>query len=239
MKALLSLLTVVSFSVPLFWAGAAESSPTKNEDFLKTQVLGVLSRSPKADFEAKLPDFFKEQFGSCTKCEVRNLTPYDQAGNVDWKQVPKILEANSSQVPVLFLSWNDVFNEKNKELVDALKAWTAKGLFLVGPAGEPMGEGPSHALSRTILGQVPDAVIIGELNERESFPQRSFYGPEMLTAIKPPMELRGENFAACLFAARLVREWNKRPNSEWVSHFRARKSLSKRIWPGLDELFSK
>lgn len=223
----------------LSWTLVAQAAPTKTEDFQKVQVLGVLSRGPKADFEAKMPPLFREQFAACAKCELRNLTPYDAEGNVDWKQVPAALETASTQVPVLFISWNDVASEKNKELVAALKAWTAKGLFLIGPAGEPEGEGPSHALSRTMLGQVPDAVIIGELNERESFPKRSFYGPEMLTALKAPPDLRGDNFAAVMFASRLVREWTRRPSTEWVSHFRARKSLSKRIWPGLDEFFNR
>ncbi len=236
MKALFFSAAVVVLSSLSFAANAATN---RGEEQPKLNVLGVLSPMTRADYEAKIPDFFKGQLVGCVKCEVRNLTPYNDKGEVEWKMIPSVLEKNANQVSVLILTWNDVLSDKNREVFDALKAWTAKGLVLVGPAGEPMGEGPSHALSRTMLGQVPDAVIIGDLNEWESLPKRSFYGPEMLTAFKPPRDMigQGQGMAANIFAARLTKEWNRKSSSDWVSHFRARKSMSKRIWPGMDELF--
>ena len=200
-------------------------------------VLGIVSEGSRDQFDTQFQSFFKEQWASCPQCELKNLTPYDAKGLLDRSALPKALEAAQGQIQLLFLSWNEAFTPNSEAILTSLKKLTASGILLIGPAGEPQVNKPSQALSRTLVGEVPDALIIGDLNERESLLSRSFYGPEMLTALKTSKDLPGAPSAAAAFSARLTREWIRKTNEQWVSHFRSRKSASRRIWPGLDEFF--
>lgn len=220
------------------WASVATSSV--KEGAAKTVVLGVMSEVPRAQFADKFQNFFKGQWQNCSACEVKNLTPYNEDGNLNRAALATALDTAVGQIQVLFLSWNEVANAQNQAWVDSLKKLSAAGVVLIGPAGEPSGSNPALSLSRTVLGQIPDAVIVGDLNEREGLLRRSFYGPEMLTALKAPRDAEvGTGQASSMFAARLAKEWNKKTQAEWISHFRARKSASRRIWPGLDEFFGR
>lgn len=227
------------FAVVTCWVGVAFSSVSAANGALKVAVLGVISEAPRAEFDSKFPSLFKDQFQGCSSCEAKNLTPYNEKGELDRAALSAAVDKAAGEVQVLYLAWNEVMTAENQKLLESLKKAAASGVVIVGPAGQPIGEDPSHSLSRTLLGQVPDAVIIGELNEKESLARKSFYGPEMLTAIKPPKELLGQGLAPTLFAVRLAKEWGKKSQSEWVQHFRARKSISRRIWPGLDEFFGR
>ena len=60
---------------------------------------------------------------------------------------------------------------------------------------------------RTFLGQVPKAFIIAELNDKESLVERSFHGPEILTALKPSQEGFLQGFSAAKFAANAPYPW--------------------------------
>ena len=230
----------VSFVVVMTtWSGAATASVNPEKPTSKVSVLGVVAPVKRSDFEEKIQSFFKEQLKNCAVCEVKNLTPYTEKGELDRAALAAAIEKAAGQVQILFISWNEVTTPENQGVLDALKKVGKDNVLIVGPAGEPAGEGPSHPLSRTWLGQVPDAVIIGELNDKESLARKSFYGPEMLTAVKPPKDGVDGVVTPSYFVARLTKQWNKKTEAEWVSHFRSRKSLSRRIWPGLDEFFGR
>jgi hypothetical protein len=107
---------------------------------------------------------------------------------------------------------------------------------VVAAAGSPPTTESSSPLSRTVFGQVHDAVIIGELGDRERLLPTGFYGPEMLTAIRPPKET-GEGYSAMIFVANLAENWPKRSPQDWVEHFKSKKSKSRKLWMGLNDLF--
>lgn len=234
MKALFLILILMTVTLPQ----KSRASVASGQERPKIVVLGVLAREPRAEYEARLQTFFKDQWRSCSACDVKNLTPYNEQGELDRAALPSAIEKIPGQVQVLYLAWNEVADAGNQKILEALKKLAASGVLLIGPAGEPSGDGPSHSLSRTILGQTPEALIIGELNEKESLARRSFYGPEMLTAIKPPKDV-GLGWAPPFFAARLTREYGRKSHAEWMSHLRTRKSLSRRLWPGMDEFFGR
>ena len=200
-------------------------------------ILGVVADVPQDQFETKFQNFFKEQWSGCSSCELKNLTPYDAKGLLDRAALPRSIDSAQGQIQILFVSWNEAFAPEAELLLASLKKLTATGVLLIGPAGEPQANKPSQALSRTLIGEVPDALIIGDLNEREGLLSRSFYGPEMLTALRTSKDLPNAPSAAAAFSARLTRDWGKKTNEQWVSHFRTKKSVSRRIWPGLDEFF--
>ena len=95
-------------------------------------------------------------------------------------------------------------------------------------------------LSRTVNGQVPDIVIIGELTEKERLLARSYFGPEMLTALKPPKDYVGQGYSSLFFVSKLATSWNRKSASaDWLSSFKSTKSRSRKIWPDLGDFFGR
>lgn len=199
-------------------------------------VVGLFTKEPPAIFESKIRPLF-EQHGGSGCCEIRNLTPYKSGGEVDTAAWTQAVDAVPSDVTFLFFDWNERSSEKNRELSEALNRQIASGRILVAAAGVPPNDEGTCPLNRTLMGQVLNSIIIGELAERDRLLAQCFYGPEMLSAIRPPRDLMGQGHAPLLFSARLASHWNRRKATEWIPHLKNRKNKSKRIWPELEEFF--
>lgn len=198
-------------------------------------VVGLFTKEPPAVFETKIKPLFSQHGGSC--CEIRNLTPYKPNGEVDQAAWGRAVEGVPSDVTFLFFDWNERSSDKNRELSEALNRQIASGRILVAAAGVPPNDEGTCPLNRTLMGQVLNSVIIGELAERDRLLAQCFYGPEMLSAIRPPRDLMGQGHAPLIFSARLASNWSKRKSTEWIPHLKNRKNKSKRIWPELEEFF--
>lgn len=201
------------------------------------KILSILSSLSRAETETRYLEFFKNEFKGCSLCEIHFVTVYQESGEVDWQKTRIELEKLALKRSVLLLTWNEKVNAENQKLVLVLKLLAEKGLIIIGPSDVPKENLPSAALSRTVLGQVSKALIIAELNEKESLVERGFYGPEILTALRPSKESLTQGFSAAGFAARLILDFDKRPNQDWIDFLKNRKLQSKRIWPNLDEMF--
>lgn len=225
---------VILFAQTIFFMGLFSFST-----FAQTgpKVLSILSPVSRAETESHYLEFFKNEFKGCSLCEIHFTTVYQENGEVDWLKTRVELEKIPTKRSVLLLTWNEKINFENQKLVQVLKSLAEKGLIILGPSDVPKANLPSSALSRTVLGQIPNALIVAELNEKESLIERSFYGPEILTALRPSKESLAEGLSAAGFAARLMRDFDKRPNQDWVDFLKSRKLQSKRIWPNLDEMF--
>lgn len=202
-------------------------------------LLAVISKDSKATFESKVFPFLREQIKNCSRCEITNVTPYNEAGEFVREQVASAIQKLPSNTSLFFFSWNEPLDEKNQPWIEELRKKIQFGVLVLGPAGEPVGEGPSVALKKTLLGQIPEVLIIGELNERERLPHNSFYGPEMLTAICPPKEWIGQGLAPHFFAGRFAREFSKKTSAEWVTHLKGKKLSTRKIWPNLVDFFGR
>ncbi len=232
----MKILILAAFLMISSWTASISASIDSESPVAVVAVLGVVTSVSRSEFDSKYQTFFKAQWQNCSSCEVINLTPYNEKGELNRAALPQAVEKAAGLVRILYVDWNEVADGENRAALEALKTVSKNGVLVLGPVGEPANDKPGAALNRTLLGQVPDAVIIGELDEKESFPKRSFYGPEILTALKPP---RGVDEASRYFAAKLTQEWTHKTQAEWITHFRARKTLSKRLWPGMDELFGR
>jgi len=203
-------------------------------------VLGIISSDSKNDFESKIAPFFKEQWANCSSCELRNLSTYDEKGNFNDKLQPAQLEAAVDGLQFLLINVNWRYKaEEHKPLADLLKKLMAKNILILGAAGYPKEGESSAPLSRTLLSQVPDLIIIGEINERERLLGSSYFGPEMLTAIKPPREYIGKGLGPSFFAAKLAQNYTRKLPVDWLSHFRTQKMKSRKIWPQVEEFFQR
>lgn len=232
MKKIVFGIILISLAQPV-WA-ATQNSANKN-----TQI-AVITAVSASDFEAQVLPFFQEQLKRCNKCEVKNITPYKPDGSLDLGQFPAVISQAKSSVSFLYLHWNARFNEDTKPVVESLKAAVAEGFVVIGAAGMAAAQEPTLALNKTVLGNVPGLVIIGDLEGRERLPQKSFFGPEMLTAIKAPDEYFGKNLGSAIFAGRLATDFGRRSSGrDWMNHFQYTKSKTRQIWPRIEEFFGR
>lgn len=217
------------FSCGATWAQAALPST-------KTTVI-YFGQQKAEDFELKIKPIFAAQANACKSCEIINYTPYDKEGAVDMEALLERVESLPSGTSFVFFDFNLKTNEQNKQLVETLNKKADSGLVVVGTAGAPKAFETSSPLSRTVLGQIHGALIIGELAEKDRLMPTGFYGPEMLTAIRPPKDMMGQGYAPLIFAANLAENWQKRKGPEWVEYFKNKKLKNRKIWLDLGDLF--
>lgn len=190
------------------------------------------------EFELKIKPVFADYVKSCKSCEILNYTPYTKEGEVDFESLKERVESLPEGASFVFFDFNMRATDTNKELVELLNKKADSGLVIVGAAGGPRSTEASSPLSRTILGQVQGALIIGELGDRDRlYPVIGFYGPEMLTALRAPRDLLGQGYSPLIFTANLASNWQKRSSSEWVEHFRTKKMKTRKLWLDLGDLF--
>jgi len=163
------------------------------------------------------------------------LTPYSEKGLIQAESLVSTLESNASKFQVLFFDFNEKIENQNQSLLELLQKLSEQNIVLVAAAGQPRQNEPSSMLAKTIFGQVKKAVIIGEIGEKDRLIGQSYYGPEMLTALRPPKEFIGQGYSPILFSARLTKNFHKRDN--WPSFLNEKKLKSKKIWLDLNDLF--
>lgn len=200
-------------------------------------IVGYFSKEPATFFDTKVKVFFQEQAKGCAKCEIRNLTPYDDKGVYDPEKLVATLQALPAEVSFIFIDWNERSSDKNKNVVEVLNQKQSEGHLLIAAAGVPPTNEGTCPLNRTLMGQVNDGLIIGELAERDRLLAQCYYGPEMLSAIRPPRDYMGQGLAPLYFVSRLASHWNKRKPQDWPSYLKARKAKSKKIWTELEDFF--
>ncbi|GIL18654.1 MAG: hypothetical protein BroJett040_24050 [Oligoflexia bacterium] len=230
MKFFLSLGLVLVFSANSHASAAQKMNPI---------VLGVIDQKSRADYESKLLPILQKHLEACSYCEVRNLTPYNEAGDYNQAALPAQIEQASTSVQILFVNWNAKLNTESKALLPLFNQLSEKGVVLVVAAGAPKEGENSAPLHRTLFGQLPHAMIIGELGEHDRLWGTSYYGPEMLTALRPPKDLIGQGYSPMIFATRLAMNMNKKSGTEWVDYIKTKKQKTKKIWLDLNDIFGR
>jgi hypothetical protein len=228
-----SALVLLFFSLPLWASEPATLRPGANAPI----TISVFSGEDKDDFKSRVLPILTEQMKACNQCVIRNISPYGKEGKFQLKEVPAKLEEAAATSSFFFVDWNVRSGPETKAVEQALQKVTDSGVIVIAAAGLAKDSEPTLPLSRTVMGQLKGVVIIGELAERERLPTQSFFGPEMLTALKPPKGYVGQGLGPTFFAAKLAVQWNKRTASEWLSHFQSAKLKVRRIWPTLDDFF--
>lgn len=201
--------------------------------------VAVFSGEDKSVYESKVEPILKEETKNCSGCSFKNMTPYNSEGKMNLSDLAAQIEAAGSSSSFIYVNWNAKVTDETKPALEALKKISKAGLIIVGSAGLAKEAEPTLPLNKTVLGQVPGAIIIGELGDRERMHVQSFFGPEMLTAIRPPKDYLGQGLVSAFFAAKLATQWNKKPSKDWLSHFLSTKSKVRRIWPDLDDFFGR
>lgn len=225
----------IAFSF-LFCAVAAVSTKALAEDKV---VIGYFSQDKQEDFEKKVKPVFEQFKGSCKNCELVNLTPYDDKGNYSEKDLLEKVKNPPADMSFYFFTWNKKATPQNQDLVTALGEKVDSGKLVISPTGQAAEGEPGLALARTVMGQAKDVIIIGEIIGNERIMPQSYFGPEMLTAIRPPKEILGQGYGPLYFATRLASVWSKRKPAEWLQHFKTKKVKSRKIFPDIDDLLGR
>lgn len=231
LRTLLSAILFSLFSVALPFLPKSIAAVPSN----KTTVI-YFGQGKAEEFETKIKPLFDEK-AKCKNCELVNYTPYTKEGTLDVAALQERINSLPLDTSFVFFDFNLKSTETTKPLIEAINKRTDLGLVVVGSAGVPRDNEASGPLSKTVLGQVRGALIIGELGERDRLIPSGFYGPEMLTAIRPPKDMLGQGRSPLIFAAELADNWTRKSPQEWSEHFRSKKMKTRKIWLDLGDLF--
>lgn len=201
----------------------------------KKVMVGYFGQQKQEIFDKNIKPVFLNE--SCKTCELVNFTPDMSDGKFDVKVLIAKIESLPEDISFIFINYNMKVTDENKQLVELLNKKAAMGIVIVGAAGSPASTDSSSPLSRTVLGQVKSALIIGELGERDRLMPTAFYGPEMLTAIRPPKDKLGQGYSPLIFAANLAENWQKRSAQEWPDYLKKKKSSSRKLWLDINDMF--
>ncbi len=200
----------------------------------KLQV-AYIGRMGASRFEAVSKYF--EQEKKCKICEIRDVSSYLPQGGLDRQKTIDSWQKENLQFPIILVDWNEKLTDDNKIFVDFLNKQVASGSTVVISAGWAENQEPTLALNKTVAAQVSQALILGEMTDRERILPNSYYGPEILTALKLGPQVAGQNMASVVFVTRWVSNWTKKNQFEWASYLKSKKEKIKKIWPSLDDFF--
>lgn len=151
------------------------------------ETLAVFHRGPQSDFAQRILPALQEELRSCDKCQVVNLTQYSASGEAlpmsgaEWKS-----RWEKSQAKVMLFPFNELASESNADFGRAVQAVAKDGALVVASAGLARPGETMTKLDRTLFGQMPDVMIIGDLGARERMHPSAFFGPQLLTALHLP-----------------------------------------------------
>lgn len=207
-----------------------------SQDKAKSVTLAVVANFTQNDFQQKIEPLLQQEFSNCSNCQFLNVSAYDEKGEFNSDMIQKSIEDKLGQFQILYFHWNEKLTDQNKALNEFLtKLSLEKNIILIASAGQPKSNEPSATLARTLFGPIQKSIIIGEIGEKDRLIGQSYYGPEMLTALRPPKDLIGQGMSPLLFATRLTKNYNKR--QDWVSFFQEKKAKNRRIWLEMGDLF--
>lgn len=198
--------------------------------------VAYFQKDRKDKFDTKIKAIF-DQNKTCRSCDLIDRTPYNAKGEFDPDRLMNELEKIDKNFQIIFFDWNERFSEKNRSWTELIIQKQNQGILVMFSAGYPQPKEPALSLNKTIAGQIPEALIIGEMTDRERLLPMLFYGPEMLTAVKPPKEYMGQGFGPVFFVSRWISQWNRRKPNEWVSFLKVKKTKSKKLWLDLEDFF--
>ena len=207
----------------------------------QAQTLRIFDPRPQNEYKDRVEKIIQLEWSGCAGCKILNLTTYDAQGKAVVPLNPESAWGDTqtwaldNNPTVLLINWNSLRTPQSDVWLNYLEKIQKSGVIVVFAAGQPESGQVSAPLQKTLAGSVPDSLIIGELGESDRLWGASFYGPEILTALRPLREALGQGLAPVQFAARLTKAIKKR--SDWPKYLKDKKAKSKKIWLELGDCF--
>lgn len=197
--------------------------------------VAYFGRLSDEEFSQKIKPVFSE-IAQCKDCEIVNYTPYDKENKYDETKLLEKMATLDEKTQIVFFDWNKPTVE-SEALIEKLQGLRAKRQMIVAAAGTPPADEKTCPLNMTLFGKVDDAIIVGELIQKDILWPKCYFGPEMLTAVRPPKEYVGKGVGPLIFTAKFASHYNRRSPEEWTQFFRTKKSKSRKIWPEMEDFF--
>jgi hypothetical protein len=197
--------------------------------------VAYFGRISDEEFNQKLKPIFREM-AQCKDCEIVNWTPYDKENKYDETKLLEKITALDEKTQIIFFDWNKPTVE-SAALIEKLQSFRARRQMVVAAAGAPQADEKTCPLKMTLFGKVDDAVIVGELIQKDILWPKCYFGPEMLTAVRPPREYIGKGVGPLIFTAKFAGHYHRRSPEEWALFFRTKKSKSRKLWPEMEDFF--
>jgi hypothetical protein len=205
---------------------------------LKPIIIAVLDTGDGSPHQAKVVSTLRTLLRQCKSCRIETFPIYDKAGNLSEKIFLSALQLAASKSQIIHLSWNTSSNESTIK-IEAELSKVAKDHVMVASAGSPEKE-IAVPLAKTVMGKIPNALIVGEANSKGHLVSNSYYGPEMFTALTvPDAKNRGSSFSALRLTAAIANWLEKsHPKSlfEVFENLQKAKKKSFSDLPSLNEL---
>lgn len=175
----------------------------------------------------------------CRNCDFKDLTPYTFDKKIDEEKLASFFNEKPSVDLLVFLD-NPRLTQKNQVWQEVLKKWIAQGQLIVSSAGKKSeSEVGTVSLSQTVFASIPGVIIIGELEGRDVLKKTSYFGPQMLTALRTQRS-EFKNHPAFWWGAFWGQQLpSSKTPAEWEQMFTKNKLSTKTLWPQLELLFNR
>lgn len=229
-------------------AGAAEESSKKEKSLVKIAVLDTGSGSPHENqIVSDLTELIKIKLNSekTPAGEIQDLIQikvfpiYTKNGTLTEKQFLTSLQKAAKTSDVIHLSWNILSTAKTLKIETALKNLNDQKI-IIAAAGNPENSSFNQKLETSVMGKVPGAFIVGELDHKGHLSIHSFFGREMFTALTPVQGRKGSSFSSIKLTAAIALRLSEMKTSlrafELKEQLRLAKQKSFSVYPTLREL---
>ncbi len=149
--------------------------------------------------------------------KIQFLPIYEVDGQLLKRKFLQQIESAKQNCDLVHLSWNLTHSSGFLEVESALSELARDSVVLVAAAGEPENLVRQRNLSESVIGHVPQALIVGERTAEGTLKFPSFTGAEMLTALESPKGREGSSFSSLYLTAEIFIRWPMRSKQEWLS----------------------
>lgn len=215
---------------------AAEPQTEKKKIYSKDTNLLVYFTHKDQDEIEELRAMLRPLSGGCSKCEVVVTSIGYKDSAIDLKDLQKKMTEVPENTKVMVFDFNLRDTPETKFWSEQVRQLQAKNILVVSSTGRALESEIPMLLKKTVLGQNSKVIIIGELYAKERMWPLSHFGPEILTALKLPDDLSGQDLAGFYVAVHLLPRIQQKTTDAWVDQLSEKKFKTKKIWLDVDEL---
>jgi hypothetical protein len=210
-------------------------SQAKNSD---TILVGFISNESQ-DFYEKIVKPYWHQISNGSDVELISLTAFNSKGDIDLDQLALAIENAPTSMRSIYVHWNEKYLPVHDKWLAALRKKTNSGTRVAFFAGMAKPGLRTIPLSQTLASQVPKALILGELLERERLSPSHFYGPELFSAFQVNAMAGVSGLAPLSFVNRWAMQNPTTDLDQSLYELRKKKMKSLRIWPTTEDFFGR
>ncbi len=204
----------------------------------ETILVGFISRENQ-DFYEKVVSPYWGQLSAGSNIQLVPLAIVNSKGEINLDRLTKNIQNAPKNMKSIYVHWNEKFDPVHVSWLAELRKKTEVGVKVAFFAGMAKPGLRTLALNKTLVSQVPKALVIGELMDRERLPPQHFYGPELFTALKFDATVGATGLAPLNFVSRWVIQSPLISLDESIYQLRKKKMKSASIWPTTNDFFGR